>query len=197
MVMTKEESEAFAKRMKDKAEAARRWEIKEDIFAVPAWMPAIEWKRWVRMRKRLRLSVEDDILDVAVARLDALWDEGHHPQDVLLQSTRNLLFGLYAIGDYRKPEPEPGPVVGKSGAIRGFLQEYSTYRDYLLSDEWKKFRLRCLEYYGNHCYGCKRTDNLQAHHRHYDRVGTEDISDITIYCQECHRKMHGRDWDRG
>jgi hypothetical protein len=61
------------------------------------------------------------------------------------------------------------------------------YLDYLQSIEWLQLCARALEYYGNRCAICNSPDNLQVHHRTYERLGQELITDVTILCDECHK----------
>jgi len=67
------------------------------------------------------------------------------------------------------------------------------YRKYLLTPEWKQRRVFVLERDGRACVLCGSVDELQVHHRTYERRGDELLSDLTTLCAECHAKHHGKD----
>ncbi len=75
------------------------------------------------------------------------------------------------------PEPDPEPF------------EFS-YKEYLLSEEWKQTRQRILDRDGNRCLVCNSPKNLNVHHRTYERIGAEHDSDLTTMCQPCHAVFH-------
>ena len=51
---------------------------------------------------------------------------------------------------------------------------------------WRNIREQCLARDGYRCRLCNSPDELQAHHRTYDRKGREDLEDLTTLCRECH-----------
>jgi len=61
------------------------------------------------------------------------------------------------------------------------------YLDYLQSAEWRQFCDQAMAYYGRSCVICNSNDNLQVHHRTYERLGQELISDVIILCDRCHK----------
>jgi 5-methylcytosine-specific restriction endonuclease McrA len=61
-----------------------------------------------------------------------------------------------------------------------------TYEEYLQSDEWKARATAAKERDGNRCRLCNSPDNLNAHHRTYERAGDEDPDDLTTLCKWCH-----------
>lgn len=65
------------------------------------------------------------------------------------------------------------------------------YENYLKSQHWGKLRLKVLE---NHpvCEKCGSDKILQIHHKTYDRLGDERLSDLQVLCQECHKKVHNK-----
>ncbi len=67
------------------------------------------------------------------------------------------------------------------------------YEDYLQSDVWKRTRELALEYYGDKCCLCNSADNLNVHHRTYERKGNERLSDLIVLCRDCHATYHGVD----
>lgn len=72
---------------------------------------------------------------------------------------------------------------------------YESYKDYLLSDEWKrKAQARAkIDAYKCCMCGCRGTqlNPLQAHHVTYRNIYREDINkDILTLCRNCHRAVH-------
>ena len=51
---------------------------------------------------------------------------------------------------------------------------------------WRAIREQCLARDGYRCRLCNSPDDLQAHHRTYERKGKEDLDDLTTLCQPCH-----------
>jgi predicted nuclease with TOPRIM domain len=65
------------------------------------------------------------------------------------------------------------------------------YKEYLKSEVWSIRRQVCLERFGGQCAMCENKA-WHAHHRTYDRVGHENVYDLTALCGECHEKFHGK-----
>ncbi len=68
-----------------------------------------------------------------------------------------------------------------------------SYEDYLQSDVWQRTRDLALEYYGERCCLCNSADNLNVHHRTYERRGNERLVDLIVLCRDCHASYHGVD----
>jgi 5-methylcytosine-specific restriction endonuclease McrA len=64
--------------------------------------------------------------------------------------------------------------------------ERMEYRQYLLSEAWLKRRKLVLEFWGYRCSVCNSPTNPQVHHRTYERVGRELLSDLVVLCESCH-----------
>jgi 5-methylcytosine-specific restriction endonuclease McrA len=64
------------------------------------------------------------------------------------------------------------------------------YQDYLKSPEWEAMRTQALAFFGHRCQLCNSPEKLQAHHRTYARLGQEDITDLIVLCDTCHRRHH-------
>lgn len=64
------------------------------------------------------------------------------------------------------------------------------YEAYLQSPEWRERRRRTLERDGYRCRVCNSPDNLDAHHRTYERFGEELDEDLTTLCRRCHDFFH-------
>lgn len=72
---------------------------------------------------------------------------------------------------------------------------FNSYREFLLSDFWKKKRDWILECHrkkkGERCDGCGKSKiTLEVHHLNYENLGNEGGEDILILCRDCHQKEH-------
>jgi HNH endonuclease len=47
-----------------------------------------------------------------------------------------------------------------------------------------------LEAAGFTCQLCDSKDKLQVHHRRYDNIGHESLSDLIVLCDRCHSRFH-------
>jgi 5-methylcytosine-specific restriction endonuclease McrA len=66
------------------------------------------------------------------------------------------------------------------------------YHEYLLSPQWQEKRSMAIYCAGNRCQVCNSPDNLEVHHRTYERLGCEAIADLTVLCSDCHRMFSKR-----
>ena len=64
------------------------------------------------------------------------------------------------------------------------------YKDYLKTEHWKAISKQAKENADNRCQLCNSGGELHTHHRTYDRVGKEKISDLICLCANCHKKFH-------
>jgi 5-methylcytosine-specific restriction endonuclease McrA len=93
---------------------------------------------------------------------------------------------------------EPVEPLVSSTAPPDRLTELQTmrYRDYLRSPEWRQVRAAALLRAGNACaLDASHTEDLEVHHRSYERRGAELPTDVIVLCQPCHRlhhQAHGR-----
>lgn len=60
------------------------------------------------------------------------------------------------------------------------------YRAYLRSRAWRKRANDAKRRAGYRCQVCNGAENLQAHHRTYERLGHERPGDLTVLCDACH-----------
>lgn len=71
-----------------------------------------------------------------------------------------------------------------------------SYRDYLRTPEWRRTRAAALVRAGFACaLDSAHTQNLEVHHRSYERLGAEAEADLTVLCEACHdlhHKVNGR-----
>lgn len=72
-----------------------------DAPTVPDWVPADAWNGFVDMRKKAKAPLTDRAVQLAIADLEKLRDEGHPPGAVLDQSTSRGWKGLFPLKDNR------------------------------------------------------------------------------------------------
>jgi len=65
------------------------------------------------------------------------------------------------------------------------------YKRYLVSAQWQVTRARAIIRAGGRCERCAATQQLEAHHLTYERLGREKPEDLEILCRKCHRRYHG------
>lgn len=66
---------------------------------------------------------------------------------------------------------------------------YPTYRAYLRSPHWRRFRLEYKRERGWECV-CGERARLELHHLTYERLGAERLEDVRALCQTCHSTLH-------
>ena len=66
------------------------------------------------------------------------------------------------------------------------------YKVYLQGEHWKLMRRLRLEVDSEQCAVCGSRNQLNVHHKTYDRIGAEKLSDLITLCQECHAKYHNK-----
>lgn len=64
------------------------------------------------------------------------------------------------------------------------------YEQYLLTPEWRARAERAKARAGWRCQFCNSSKNLEAHHRTYERRGTELDEDLVALCDRCHGDLH-------
>ena len=64
------------------------------------------------------------------------------------------------------------------------------YEEHMNSKEWQKKRETVLMFWNYSCSICHSSINLHVHHRTYDRLGSELITDLLVLCEECHDLYH-------
>ncbi len=64
------------------------------------------------------------------------------------------------------------------------------YEEYLQTETWAKKRKERMTTDCYKCTQCGSTDNLQVHHKTYERLGYERMDDLSTMCKECHFKIH-------
>ena len=92
-------------------------------------------------------------------------------------------------------------LLGTIGATKNhgktkFEPEPDGYREYLLSPWWREFRKKILKGWDYKCCWCNSPDDLEVHHRTYERLGHEKLNDCVCLCKKCH-VVAGRAKQRG
>ena len=79
--------------------------------------------------------------------------------------------------------------------IKAFVKDYKqNYKQYLETEHWKSIRESKLKETGYKCQLCSKTDiKLHVHHNTYERIGDEDMNDLIVLCESCHKKFHNID----
>jgi hypothetical protein len=144
----------------------------------------------------------------------ATWNK--HRQIGLRQAKSQALFGLshVTLQSYRQPagacQVARSQVIDRKGfyfmaARKAQRQAYGakslaniirtmfgaakpiTYREYIKSPAWRQKAEAAKKRAGYRCEVCNSPENLNAHHRCYDRLFIEEPGDITVLCRECHQ----------
>lgn len=64
------------------------------------------------------------------------------------------------------------------------------YDAYLRTEAWTRKRDIAIERAGRRCQVCNAPNDLEVHHRTYERVTHEADGDLTVLCARCHRFFH-------
>jgi len=64
------------------------------------------------------------------------------------------------------------------------------YKKYLNTYHWQQLRKVKLDEVDHRCQVCYSPKSLQVHHRTYERLGNERLTDLTVLCKECHTLFH-------
>lgn len=63
------------------------------------------------------------------------------------------------------------------------------YYTYIASDEWAAKRKRAIERDQHQCQTCLNGADLEVHHKTYERLGHEKLSDLITLCRSCHEAI--------
>ena len=64
------------------------------------------------------------------------------------------------------------------------------YDQYMKSPQWKKKRKLVMIFFDHKCAICNKSGRLEAHHRTYQRLGAELLTDLIPLCPGCHETFH-------
>lgn len=65
------------------------------------------------------------------------------------------------------------------------------YEAYLKTPYWRELREVVLQQRRGRCESCGQRERLQVHHKCYERLGFENLSDLEVLCADCHAAVHG------
>lgn len=65
------------------------------------------------------------------------------------------------------------------------------YDAYLRSEHWQRMRRLVLSITEGRCRHCRRPAD-DVHHKTYERLGAERITDLVALCRRCHLRAHKR-----
>lgn len=123
-------------------------------------------------------------------------EESRHPHEPAMSDDADIPFGFTSRLPLR-PEPSTEEEweafwdsIDRELRRQPKKQRKVIYAAYLRSAEWGRTRDLALEYYGGNCCLCHSTDNLEVHHRTYERLGRERLADLTVLCDPCHERYH-------
>ncbi len=70
-------------------------------------------------------------------------------------------------------------------------KDYSKYKAYLESKEWKKKKeaFKASKLFKGGCFVCN-TFRVDIHHKTYKRLFNERLTDLVALCRSCHNKVH-------
>ena len=88
---------------------------------------------------------------------------------------------------------EPALPATKDRPAAGRLAELHAmpYHDFLRSPEWRQTRAAALLRADNRCsLDVTHTEDLDVHHRTYERLGAELATDVVVLCRSCHELHH-------
>ena len=63
---------------------------------------------------------------------------------------------------------------------------------YMQSKEWRSIRNQVFTRDNHTCQSCGSQSSLNCHHIFYDRLGAENLEDLTTLCTTCHTALHKR-----
>jgi 5-methylcytosine-specific restriction endonuclease McrA len=68
------------------------------------------------------------------------------------------------------------------------------YQDYLLSPKWQAKRKQVLRRASYRCEQCGKRARLDVHHKTYERIFNEALTDLQALCRLCHKGKHSWFW---
>lgn len=70
------------------------------------------------------------------------------------------------------------------------MDERIDYDEYMNSKQWRRIRKWVLTFWGNKCALCTSSIRMSVHHRTYERLGKELLTDLIALCGRCHNVHH-------
>jgi restriction endonuclease Mrr len=157
---------------------ARREQIRERALADGGFTP-----------RELRAAAPEAVAD----KFDGLvehqlsWALTNLKRDGLVENPRWSVWRLAAVVlETPAPATDRAPDPDRLAALRAM-----PYREYLRTPEWRRTRAAALVRAGSCCsLDVTHTDDLEVHHRTYERLGDELAADLVVLCRTCHRLHH-------
>jgi hypothetical protein len=72
--------------------------------------------------------------------------------------------------------------------VTGSTEWRIRYERRIKSVAWKNMRRDVMRLRGAKCERCERTIDLALHHKTYERLGRELLSDLELLCSNCHKR---------
>lgn len=66
------------------------------------------------------------------------------------------------------------------------------YREYLSSEHWRKISTLAKGLANHRCQMCGKVGEIHTHHKTYERLCMERLSDLIVVCKLCHKKSHNK-----
>lgn len=86
-----------------------------------------------------------------------------------------------------------GRIARKGATYSGKVDDPPSWYDtYLQSDHWRGVRKMVLAHWNYTCVVCMSSENLEVHHRHYNTLKAESLTDCIPLCRVCHMAAHRR-----
>lgn len=65
------------------------------------------------------------------------------------------------------------------------------HKDYIKSKYWVNFNHKYQKSkYKQNCFWCDSNFGLVLHHITYERLSKEELTDVVVLCNKCHKKFH-------
>lgn len=104
---------------------------------------------------------------------------------------RNKAEGIY--GTLKSKERKQKTGFKKRNNKPIYQKEYLQYKEYLQTKHWEltKERFYNSKQFTGGCFVCGCQENLQVHHKTYENIQRERLTDLVCLCKDCHRMIHG------
>jgi hypothetical protein len=145
------------------------------------------------LNKQIFLFIEKDLyFKLNEERYDDVKDELYKPHQ-FLEGSQKLHIDIWFILNLPGVKHQYGFPTFDVIPDNMFYKEKThkeKYYEYLQSDEWDQKRKAKLKEAKYRCQLCNKDSKLSVHHRTYDNVFHEKLSDLIALCEKCHEKFH-------
>lgn len=119
-------------------------------------------------------------------KYDVKWCWWCHSGQIIQATSRTPFASCKDCGKWAAPSREEYNDFQDAHTVRGG-QGSDRYKQYMQSAKWLSIRERKIKQAGNKCEKCGATGvTLQVHHKNYNRLYYERLSDLTALCLSCH-----------